>query len=114
MEHASHDGLTRARYEQELDMALAGSFPASDPPPWTFGVSHATDFGDSAFARPRPAAVDVVIHEGHRLGGTRLASLGEAIAIVAMVPFAILIAGLPVVALVWGITYAVAWLTGNG
>ena len=83
--------------------ALAGSFPASDPPPWTFGAHSWTDLDDSVFAAARPAAVDVVIREGYRLGGIRLASLGEAIAMVAMVPFAILIAGVPVVALIWGI-----------
>jgi len=31
--------LSRADYERELDMTLSDSFPASDPPPWTFGVS---------------------------------------------------------------------------
>lgn len=103
--------LTHARYERELDRALAGSFPASDPPPWTFGVSHSTDFDDSVFAAPRPAAVDVVIREGYRFGGTRLASLAEAIAMVATVPIAILIAGLPVVALTWALTSALEWLT---
>lgn len=102
--------LKHARYERELDRALAGSFPASDPPPWTLGVTHSTD---SVFAAARPAAVDVVIREGYRLGGTRLASLGEAIAMVAMLPVAILIAGLPVVALTWAFTNALAWLTGS-
>lgn len=105
--------LEHVRYERELDKVLAGSFPASDPPPWTFGVTHSTDLDDSVFAAARPAAVDVVIREGYRLGGTRLASLGEAIAMVAMLPVAILIAGLPVVALTWAFTNALAWLTGS-
>jgi hypothetical protein len=30
--------ITRAEYEREIEVALDGSFPASDPPPWTFGV----------------------------------------------------------------------------
>jgi DNA-binding NtrC family response regulator len=36
-----HDqyAITRAEYERELDAAIADSFPASDPPPWTFGQS---------------------------------------------------------------------------
>ena len=41
----THDALTRAEFERELDVTLAGSFPASDPPPWTFGVS-STDFDE--------------------------------------------------------------------
>ena len=110
----THYALARAEYERELDMTLAGSFPASDPPSWTFGVSASTGPIQSVFGASRPAAIDVVVREGHRFGGTRLASLGEAIAMVAMLPLAILIAGAPVVALFWGIAYAAAWLTGGG
>jgi hypothetical protein len=105
--------LTRAEYERELDMTLAGSFPASDPPFWTLGVPDRADLDDAAGGGSRPAEIDVVVREGHRLGGW-LASLVEAIAMMAMLPLAILIAGAPVVALVWGISYAVAWLTGGG
>jgi hypothetical protein len=106
--------LARKEYERELDMTLAGSFPASDPPSWTFGVTASADARDSVFAAARPAAVDVVIRDGRRVGGIRLSSLGEAIAMVGILPVAILIAGLPVVALVWGISNAVSWLTGSG
>lgn len=31
--------ISRAQYERELDLALAASFPASDPLPWTLGVA---------------------------------------------------------------------------
>jgi hypothetical protein len=109
----SHYALTRADYERELDMTLAGSFPASDPPFWTLGVSPRTDRDDSAFGVAPPAAMDVVVREGYRFGGTRLAGLGEAIAMMATLPLAILIVGAPVVALVWGVTYIVRWLTGS-
>ena len=109
----SHYALTRAEYERELDITLAGSFPASDPPPWTFGASSWMDLEETVVAAPVPAAIDLVFQDGHRFGGSRLASLGEAIALTATVPLAILIAGVPVVALVWGITNAIAWLTGN-
>ena len=110
----SHYELTRAEYEHELDVTLAGSFPASDPPPWTLGVAAADDFfGEAAYA-PTPAAIDVVITDGHRFGGTGLATLAEAIALAATVPFAILIAGVPVLALLWGIANAITWLGGGG
>lgn len=47
---------TRAEYEQEVDMTLAGSFPASDPPSWTLGVpdEHKLDPADPL--SPTPAA----------------------------------------------------------
>jgi hypothetical protein len=106
--------MRRADYERELDMTLAGSFPASDPPFWTLGVSPRPDLDDSVVGVSRPAAIDVVVHEGHRFGGTRLASLAEAIAMMATLPLAILIAGAPVMAMVWAITHAVRWLTGSG
>ena len=105
--------LTRAQYERELNRALAGSVPASDPPPWTFGVSRSPDSSDSVFAAARAAEVDVVIGERRRFGGTGLASLGEAIAMVATIPLAILIAGMPVIALTWAVTTALGWLTGT-
>ena len=110
----THYALTRAEYERELDITLAGSFPASDPPPWTLGVAAADDYFGTAVPAPIPAAIDIVITDGHRFGGTRLASLAEAIALVATIPVAILIAGLPVLALVWGVAHAIAWLGGGG
>lgn len=104
--------FTRADYERELDLTLAGSFPASDPPYWTLGVSPSR--AESVFDPARPAAVDVVVRDGARYGGSRLTSLAEALALMATLPLAIVIAGAPVVAVVWVITYAVAWLTGSG
>lgn len=107
--------LTRADYERELDTAIADSFPASDPLPWTLGAS---SWMDKAATIPKtgmaPAVTEVIQRDdGYRVGGFRLASLGEAIALATMVPFAILIAGVPVVALVWGIANAVFWLAGH-
>ena len=110
----THYALTRAEYERELDVTLAGSFPASDPPPWTLGVAAADDFFGTAADAPIPAAIDVVINDGHRFGGTGLATLAEAVTLTATVPVAILIAGVPVLVLVWGVANAIAWLGGGG
>lgn len=106
--------LTRVEYERELDAVIAGSFPASDPPPWTLGASPWMDLEASV---PKtgavPAVTEVIVRDDYGVGGVRLAGLGEALALAATVPLAILIAGVPVVLLVWGIANAVSWLTGT-
>jgi hypothetical protein len=38
---APEDRRIRAASERAVDQALADSFPASDPPPWTLGVVYA-------------------------------------------------------------------------
>jgi hypothetical protein len=106
--------LTRLEYERALDITLAGSFPASDPPPWTLGVSADDDFFSTTHRAAIPAAIDVVVEDGPRFGGSGLASLAEAIVLAATVPFAILIAGLPVAALAWAVTRALGWLGSGG
>lgn len=106
--------MTRAEYERELDAAIAGSFPASDPLPWTLGAPQWMDFEHAVARTGTVAAVtEVIVRDGYHVGGVRLASLGEAIALAAMVPLAILIVGVPVITLVWGVAQAIAWLTGN-
>jgi hypothetical protein len=54
----SHGALTRAQYERELDLTLAESFPASDPPPWTLGASSWMDVEDTVDAAPALAAAN--------------------------------------------------------
>ena len=103
--------FARSEYERVLDLTLAGSFPASDPPPWTLGVSPSAQPWHAG--AQTPAAIDVIIPKSHRSGGTWIAAVGEAMAMMATLPLAILIAGVPVAALVWGITHAVAWLTAS-
>lgn len=106
--------MTRAEYERELDAAIAGSFPASDPLPWTLGAPSWMDLEPAVPRTGTVAAVtEVIVRDGYRVGGVRLGSLGEAIALAAVVPIAILIAGVPVVALVHGVTSAIAWLSGS-
>lgn len=109
----THYALTRAEDERELDVALAGSFPASDPPPWTFGVSSGFHFDRLVVPLPIPAQVDVVIGGSRRFGGSRLSSVAEAIGMVALVPLGILIAGVPIVAVGWAVVKAIAWLAGS-
>jgi hypothetical protein len=109
----THYALSRAEYERDVDVALAGSFPASDPPPWTFGVSSGTMFGEVVVAAPVAAQVDLVIGGSRRLGGSRLSSVSEAIAMVTLIPLGILIAGVPIAALGWAVMHAVAWVVGG-
>lgn len=105
--------LSRAEYERELDLTLAGSFPASDPPPWTLGVSAGPNFGALVVAAPVPAQVDFVVGSRRRFGGSRLSSVAEAFGMVALVPIGILIAGLPIVAVGWAVMKAIGWLMGS-
>ena len=93
------DQVTRAEYERELDLALAGSFPASDPLPWTLGLAmEPVAFRSGHVPRPRASAVDVIVDPRAAFGYGRLVSVAEAIALVALVPVAILAIGLPIAA----------------
>jgi hypothetical protein len=109
----THYARSRAEYESDVDLALAGSFPASDPPPWTFGVSSGFDFDGLVIPLPIPAQVDLVIGGSRRFGGSRLSSVAEAIGMVALVPLGILIAGVPIAAVGWAVVKAIAWLAGS-
>jgi hypothetical protein len=100
--------MTRDEFEHEVDVALAGSFPASDPPPWTLGAVPPELEPSPRFpAAVAPAAIDVVIAAGR--ARRRAAGVVEAMALVAVVPVAVLIVGAPI----WGLGAAIAWLLGR-
>jgi hypothetical protein len=119
--------LTRAEFETEIDVALAGSFPASDPPPWTFGALE-PEFVTAAASVPAvrppnvtfpmagvPAAIDVVIAAGH--GGRtrrRLWTIAEAVGLAALMPAGMLLAAVPVLLVLWIIAVAFGWFSGPG
>jgi len=106
------DPAARAEYEREIDLALAGSFPASDPLPWTLGVAMAPEaMRTDRYPLPRAAAVDVIVDARAAFGYRRRASIAEAMFLVALVPLAILLIGLPIVAAIRAAVSVVLRLT---
>lgn len=100
------DRLTRAEFEREVDLVLAGSFPASDPPPWTLGAAPQNfDAAAKRSAGVAPAAVDVVIASDDWRG---TATFAEAVGLVALLPFGVLIAAV----IIRAGDAAIAWLLG--
>jgi hypothetical protein len=114
----SDDRLIRLTAELAVDDVLEDSFPASDPPSWNPGT-----------ARPAPAAHQAQEEwPGETGAGVRYAdltdrpttgkrafmhaliSLAGAAGIAMLVPFAILLVGLPVALLVRGLADAIGWL----
>ncbi len=85
--------------ERKLDEVLVDSFPASDPPPWTFGrLAAAPQEG------PRPPRQDedewschttVIVPGGSRTAWQWLTSGVGAIGVAMVIPIVILILGIP-------------------
>ena len=96
---SSDERAARYAAERELDQILADSFPASDPPSWTLGVS-------------RPAAVRRVSlpRDTGRPFLRALASLAGGAGIALLVPVVILLVGVSVALAARGIAEAIGWL----
>ena len=122
---ASRDERARYAAERALDQVLADSFPASDPPPWTLGVvgpepdrrtlSADRRDGDGAKSDHREAGridvLDVSLPRDPAGPFLRaLASLAGAAGIALLVPFVIILVGLPIALVVRGVVEAIGWL----
>ena len=124
--HRSTAPSTEARLqtiaaERAVDAVLEGSFPASDPPSWTLGITR---------PRPqRPANLQAVVPDASRTALTKkdvmdlsrpatgrgtfvraAMSWAGAVGIALIAPVIVLLIGLPVVLAVRGIVTAVNWL----
>jgi hypothetical protein len=99
--------MTPEEMDREIDLALTGSFPASDPPPWTLGAAPEPPVPSPPPAAVAPAAIDVVIAAGPRTGA---ASMLEALAMTALIPVGVLIVAAPLLLAAWAIAALFAWL----
>ena len=115
----------RGECESELaiDDALAGSFPASDPPAWNPGIARPTPVETSRENDIRPSAARAdtapttpgVIDMSRSYGSERtllqaLTALAGAAGIALLVPFVVLLAGLPIALAGRGLLEVLAWL----
>ena len=122
----SHDRPKRPAAEQALDQVLADSFPASDPPSWNPGIALLDPAGglerqaerseriaDTAASTGACGIIDV--SRPARAGRAflqGLVSLAGAASIALLVPFAILMVGLPIALSIRGVLELFGWLFG--
>jgi hypothetical protein len=112
----------RLAAESAVDSVLADSFPASDPPSWTLGITHPPPEGQATNVEitlapdaRRAALVRENMIAVSRLSGGRtflkgLVSLAGAAGLVLLLPFAILLIGLPIAFAVRGVAEMASWL----
>ena len=94
--------------ELAIDDALAESFPASDPPAWNSGMGRPMSVGAGGLGLPtnRGTADALNVSASHDSERTLLQafiSLAGAVGIALLVPFAILLVGLPIALTVRGL-----------
>jgi len=104
--------MTREEMDREIDLAVAGSFPASDPPPWTLGATLSAPLAPSPRlpAAIAPAAIDVVI-DGRGRG--HVSAVVEAIALTALIPAAVFAVAAPFLVVAWAFGALSGWLFGG-
>ena len=125
---AEEPSVRRSRFaaEQALDAVLADSFPASDPPSWNPGFARPSPAvgAESRAARSKSTAdsdagtgASEIVHTSRASRANRtflqgVVSFAGAAGIALLVPFAILLIGLPVALLMRGLLEAIGLLFG--
>jgi hypothetical protein len=112
----------RLAAERAVDSVLADSFPASDPPSWTLGITRPQPERQATIAETvaphdsRAALVGEDMIDVSRPatdGGTflkGLVSLAGAVGIALLVPVVILLIGMPIALALRGVVEAASWL----
>ena len=109
----------RLAAERAVDSILADSFPASDPPSWTFGITRPPPQGQVTDVSQGDSPAGFVREEVFDLSRTAsdrptlangLKSLAAAVGVALLVPFIMLLIGLPIVLAVRAVATALSWL----